>query len=279
MKTTTTTTTKKPNTIATLTPLNQFKYSTFSPFALFAPTQSTKKYPTATAQFVSYYTPSTAKPSFQTFKPITTTKSTTTSVKSTFGSKFQILKTQSTTPKSTIPITPKTTKHTFLNSNYFSTTTTSKPIFSPVQFAKATTASTVITPAKLSSTTKLNLFDLYLGRLSTKAPERYNIPAIPDLPKRVVTLPSPYTVRTSTTPATFSLNTYSTPDYFKTKSTTSKPNPQQIQKLFESQVTKFAQSLGIKNTTHSTLDGNDSTSRKPRVYRYSFSGTKPATQK
>lgn len=268
--TTKTTTTKKPKAAATLAPLNQFKYSTFSPFALYAPTQPTTKYHTATAQFASYYTPSTAKPSFGTLAQFTTAKTT---KKSTFAPAFLSIGTQWTTPRSTPPITTKTTNHAIIH-NHFFTTTTQRPILAQNLIAnlKTTTPSTIVTPPKSSSTTKLNLFDLYLGRLTTKTPERYSIPPLPSHPKRAITSPNPYTARTSTTPASYSQNTYTIPNYFKTKSTTAKPTAQQVQQLFESQVSKITQFLGIQNAT---FDGNVPTSHKPRVWRYSFSGTKP----
>lgn len=281
--TTTTTTTKKPITsvAATLTPLNQFKYSTFAPFSLFTPTPPTVKYPTVTAQFVNYYTTSTTKrPSFGSLAQFTTTtttpKPTSASTKFTFASipSFALKTSSSSYPS----IGTKTTdSHTFaVVRNNFITTTTPRPAFPSIQTASlfATTPRTILAPVQSIATTKLNLFDLYLGRLTTKAPQFYNFPSLLPPKKQAITYGNPYAIQSSTTTASPFLNSYSFSDYFKTKSTTAKPTTQQIQSLFQTQATKFARSLGIQNTTlYLQPTASDTTTRKPRVWRYSFSGT------
>lgn len=128
---------------------------------------------------------------------------------------------------------------------------------------------------KSSTPTKFNLFDLYLGRASTKPPQRYVIPSFPPLPAQPIGHLSPYTRHT--TQATPLLNTYSIPDMLTSnavalRSTTEKLTAQQIQQQFQSKVTSIGQSLGIQNSSYASLD-SFITSPKGRVYRYSFSGT------
>lgn len=158
----------------------------------------------------------------------------------------------------------------------FTMTTTPKLDLELIQTAGHT--KTVLNPliqtsAPQTSSTKFNLFDLYLGRLKTKAPERYSIPTLAPLPKQPVT--KPYIVRTTSSfpsiaSPSFHMDTYSLPDnYIKTKSST-----ESIQKSFQSEISRIAKSLGFRNTTYLPPLAI-STSPKPRVWRYSFSGTKP----
>lgn len=253
--TTKTTITPKPKTVqSTLTSLNQFKYLTFVPQSLHTPTRPTTKYPTA--QFTNNYRKfTTTKPSIGSVQPF--------SPKSTTKLAFSP---QSTTPRSTPQIRTKTTdKHSYavIRNSYFSSTTP-RPLS---------------TTQKLSSSTKVNLFDLYLNRFTTKKPERYVIPTFATHSRQSVTHSSPYVVsRTTTTtktaPTSSKLNAYA----YKIKSTTNKPSQDEVQYLFKSKVSKLTQTLGISHSTHTPINA-DSTTPKPHVWRYSFSGTKaPASQ-
>lgn len=226
------TTTHKPI-ATTLTPLNQFKYSTFAP--QFAPTQPTK-YPTATAQFVSYYT--TKNPLLQQYD----TKSLTIPYKS-----FPFFGIQSTTPNSIAPIALKSMDYSFNGS---------------------TKLINLSTPAPTASSTKLNIFDLYLGRLTTKKPERYVIPNISP-PKQQLSLANPYGFQTTRAP--FALNAYSVADQYRPRLTTAKPSSKQVQSIFQSQVKKIARSLGISDATGFA---SVATTPRPFGWGYSFSGTK-----
>lgn len=266
----------------TLASFNQFKYSTPAPFTTVPPT---KKFLSATAQFVNYYTTSTTeRPSF-----VFTTKS------PTIPSKFA---TQSTTPSS-VNI-KRTNQHTYavLRNNFFTTsTTTPKPSFpliasvgvsnknfnqlptpAPQTFfmTKTTTQKPPITKStsKSTSSSKFNLFDLYLGRLTTKAPERYTFPTQAPRSKNSITFGNQYIARPTqaTSPIaapSISVNSYRLPDN-KIQSTTTKPTSKAFQTFFHSQTTNVAQAPRILNATISTTP-------KPRVWRYSFSGVKSST--
>lgn len=246
-----------------MTPLNQFKYLTFVPFSLQTPTRPTTKYPTA--QFTNYYTKSTTKkPWIGSVQPFSQKSIT----KLPFVPSFPIFSHQSTTPRSTPQFGTKTTdKHTYavIRNGYFT----------------STTPRTTSTTQKYSSTTKVNLFDLYLNRFTTKKPERYVIPTFAKQSHQSVTHSSPYGVSKTTTttpPASFKLNAYSIQDAYKIKSTTKKPTEDHVQYLFKSQVSKLTQTLGISNLTYTSIN-TVPTTPKPHVWRYSFSGTKaPASQ-
>lgn len=261
--------TQSPNTLAaTLTPFNQFKYSTFAPISL--STQSTTKYPTATAQFVNYYTTSTTR------KPSTTLHSF--ERPATISTKLISIPTYSSVQLTTLGAIPsigttKSNNRTFavIRNSYF-TSTTPKPYAHPLQLAYVPTSEAL--PA--SVTTKFNLFDLYLGRTTTKKPERYIIPTFAS-PKQPITHLSPYTPYNSfTTRPTPFLNTYNIPEILKPKTSTKKPTPEQLQDQFKAEVVSIAQQLGILNATFNPFD-SVKPSTKPRVYRYSFSGTKAQT--
>lgn len=290
------TTTQKPstntNTVATttLTAFNQFKYSAITPFSTFAATNPTiaNKFVKNTKKFDIIAT--TNRPTFGIASKFNV-KPTVVPTKSAFTPTFSWFGPKTSVQNSIAPIGQKTTnQHTVaVIRNNFITSTTPKPkivlasnpfafTFSTPSRSTAIIPSTISTPSPYSSTTKINLFDLYLGRLTTKAPVRYTIPPLSSLSKHAITLPNPYTVRTQSSSAqirnTRFSNTYSFPDYFSTKSTTPKPSAVQVQSLFEAQATKFAQSLGIpSNSTYQQLTGV-ATSPRPRVWRYSFSGTK-----
>lgn len=266
--------TPKPNAIAaTLTPFNQFKFSTFAPFSFFTPTQSTTRYHSATAEFVNYYlTSTTKKPSpFITKLQPTETPITAPTNLVYFPTTYPTAPT--TTPRSVAPIATKIVdNHAYavIRDSWF-TTTTSRP-YDATAYKSNSVFSTATAAPVTSSTPKFNLFDLYLGRLTTKKPERYNIPTLAPL-AHPVTHPSPYVVHTThATP----FNTYGVPDIYKIKTTTIKPSAQDVQILFQSQASSIAQSLGIQNFTFPQLNPIGTTSR-PRVFRYSFSGTKSPT--
>lgn len=251
-----------------MTPFNQFKYSTFAPFSLLTPTQLTTKYPTATAQFVNYYTTSTTRQPFisTTLQPI--------EKPATISNYLAYASTQLTTRRVIAPIATKIANNhsiAVIRSSFF-TTTTPKPSVALLNLNNIFTTSTEA--SKVTATSKFNLFDLYLGRTSTKKPKRYNIPTFAPLPKQPIMHLSPYT--THTTRATPFLNTYSIPDIFKPKTTTVKPAAGQAQRLLQAQASSIALSLGIKNSTF-LQPYSAATSPKPRIYHYSFSGTKAPT--
>lgn len=288
-------TTQKPTTVAaTLTPLNQFKYSTFAPLSLFTPTQKpTTKHLSATAQFVNYYTTSTTK------RPLvglleSSTEPTTPPPKITYVNSgfpsfldvpvkphlfaqpfgFPKVSTITTTVATPKPAIVYTQSPGFQKAPPFTTLTTPKPAFTSIKsadFAKPALNS-VAPPSPTASSAKFNIFDLYLNRLTTKAPERYSIPTIPP-PKQPVTFANPYATRALESAASVFINTYRIPDnYIQTKPVTSKLSADQVQTLFQSHISKIAQSLGVNTTTYSPSELAQTTPKPKRVWRYSFSG-------
>lgn len=292
-----TTTTQTPKT--TLTAFNQFKYSAFAPFSVFTSTYPTTSYATETKKSLQNFkkfniTATTSRPTFGIASQFNV-KPTVAQTKSIFPS-FPWFGSKASTQNSIAPIATKTANQqtvAVVRNNYFPTTTTtttatattSKATFASnpyaVTFSPPTkTPSTILTQ---SSTAKINLFDLYLGRLTTKKPERYTFPTVSPLSKQLITFASPYTVRTSPSSTQARsprvLNTYSLPDYFNTKSTTPKPSSDEVQSVFEAQASRFAQSLGILNIANYQQLTGVATSPKPRVWRYSFSGTTSSSGK
>lgn len=180
-----------------------------------------------------------------------------------------------TTPKPSFAfIQPGSFVNPALNS-IATTKTTPKPAFAFVQPANFVNPSqnSIVTPSAPTPSSKFNIFDLYLGRLSTKAPERYTIPTIPPLPKQQITLGNPYAAPSSlSASSSYTLNTFNLPEnYIKAKPSTNKPSAQHVQSLFQSPVAKIAQSLGV-NTTYLPPEIVPSTPKPKRIFYYSFSG-------
>lgn len=306
-RTTTTSTTKTPRTTttvatvikrptsapiaaSTLTPFKPFKFTTFKPFSFFTSkpistlSSATTELPSATIQFVNSYTTSTTR------QPIFSEMQQTISTKLAFAPTFKPF--VFTTPRIVASIgTTKAKKYSYAiyNSNLFRSSSTTTTERSTAAIISQSTTIKPSVPAKQftnvftnakdapgsSTPTKFNLFDLYLGRVSTKSPQRYVIPSFLPLPSQPIGHLSPYT--RYTTQATPLLNAYSvidmlTPKLTAIRSTTQKPTSEQVQQLFQSQVASIGQSLGIENSSYASLD-SFITSPKGRVYRYSFSGT------
>lgn len=289
-----TTTTQTPKT--TLTAFNQFKDSAFAPFSVFTSTHPTVSYATETKKSLQ---------NFKKFNIIATTARPTFGIASQFNVKPTVAQTKSifppfswfgsksSTQNSIAPIATKTANQqtvAVVRNNFFATTATT-PTTPKATFASNPYAVTFSPPTKApstistqSSTAKINLFDLYLGRLTTKKPARYTFPTVSPLSNQLITFPSPYTVRTSPSTSTQVrsprvLNTYRLPDYFNTKSTTPKPSSDEVQSVFEAQASRFAQSLGILNIANYQQLTGVATTPKPRVWRYSFSGTTSSSGK
>lgn len=297
-------TTSTPITALTLTPFKQFKFTTFKPFSFTTlkpklapsplttttttttttkatkPTKTTTKLPAATVQLVNirHTTSTTRQPAFSKAQQQIPTKL-------AFAPTYKPF--EFTTPRASALIsTTKSKKYSFgiYKSSYFTTKTTTERTATAFTTQSTTSrptkpSSNVFTVAtnapKVSTTAKFNVFDLYLGRLSTKPPQRYVIPAFPPLPSQPIGHLSPYKRRS--TQATLQPYIYSRPNILISKAAavetfTEPPPVQQVQRLFQSKVTSIGQSLGIQNSTYASLD-SFITSPKGRVYRYSFSGT------
>lgn len=281
-----------PISASTSTPFKPFKFTTFKPFSFFTSnpksspstsktttTTTTTELPTATVQFINSYTTATTR------QPVFSKAQRTIPTKLAFTPTYKPF--EFTTPRASALIgTTKTKKHSYAiyNNNYFtmkttterSTAATTKPHKQFTTKFNTATNATTFGPKITTLPTKFNLFDLYLGRVSTKPPQRYVIPSFPPLPAHPIGHLSPYTRFTTQAPP-FS-NTYSIPDMLTSKAaairftSTKKPSAEQVQQLFQSKVTSIGQSLGIQNSTYASLD-SFITSPRGRVYRYSFSGT------